>query len=971
MNARAAFEMNVPSADGLTILEREGERRAVAGNRPLTLDDERVVWRVVAGQVDLFAAPLEAGQAVGPRRHLVRLAPGRLLFGSPSGPAGLGLMAVGLPGTEVVGFPRSRLAECLEADRRAIALLELWIQGVTASLARNPLPQRAVVLGEGSQRVAEGGCLTSGSGVLWVEGPAAFRFLGLQPVDAAGDPFPLAASGWLMVDQEALISSVTTLSLAAGGRLWRGLTEFHKAALAYVAEEAKRGAAAEQRRLGRVMQGDRQLMERAVGQLATVAAAEAVDAPADDAEPAPILAAIRLIGRQLGVEIRAPRNYREQSSSDPIATVARSSAIRVRRVMLTDDWWRQDNGPLLVFRADDDRPLAALPVSATAYELAAPGTGERTPIDRRQAESLGGWAYCFYRSLPARPLSARDIFVFGLAGTRRDWLTVGALGLAGGVLGLLLPLATAVIFGRFVPNLERDQLLLAVLGLVAAGLAAALFGFVQGVAMLRIEMRMDAGVEAGVWDRLLNLPASFFRRFAAGDLANRAMGIARIRQVLTEAAMTSLLSFVFSGVSFGLLFYYDVRLALLACLVFATIAGATLLGSLVQLRYERQHYQVRGRVAGLVLQLLCGISRLRVAAAEDRALAVWANQFSRQTRLAVQGQRVANNLATFMAAVPVLAGLTIFAAVSFLPGGALPLGQFLAFNAALAEIVGAAIMMSYSISSILDIVPLYERARPILEALPESHAARRDPGVLSGDIELNHVSFRYQPDTAPVLDDVSLQIHPGEFVALVGPSGAGKSTILRLLLGFETANSGSIYYDREDLAGLDLQALRRQIGVVLQSSKLTPGDILSNITGGAPRYTVDDAWHAARMAGLDQDIKQMPMGMYTAISEGESTLSGGQRQRLLVARAIIAAPRILLFDEATSALDNITQARVTESLTTLKATRIVVAHRLSTVIQADRICVIDRGRIVQHGAYQALVEQPGMFAELARRQLLS
>jgi ATP-binding cassette subfamily C protein len=316
-----------------------------------------------------------------------------------------------------------------------------------------------------------------------------------------------------------------------------------------------------------------------------------------------------------------------------------------------------------------------------------------------------------------------------------------------------------------------------------------------------------------------------------------------------------------------------------------------------------------------------------------------------------------------------VASLLLFATVSLLPREEVSLGIFLAFNAAFVQVLYAAVTTSAAVSSVLQVVPLYERAGPILRALPEVDEARIAPGELSGDIEISHVSFRYAADGPPVLEDVCVHVRPGEFVAFVGPSGAGKSTLLRLLLGFETPTAGSIYFDREDLAALDRQAVRRQVGVVLQNSKLTPGDLLTNIVGSS-LLTLEDAWEAARLSGLDEDIREMPMGMYTVISEGESTLSGGQRQRLLIARAVVARPRILLFDEATSALDNSTQARIIRSLESLKATRIVVAHRLSTIRHADRIYVLDGGKVVQHGRYDELLRQPGLFADLARRQLV-
>jgi ABC-type bacteriocin/lantibiotic exporter with double-glycine peptidase domain len=251
---------------------------------------------------------------------------------------------------------------------------------------------------------------------------------------------------------------------------------------------------------------------------------------------------------------------------------------------------------------------------------------------------------------------------------------------------------------------------------------------------------------------------------------------------------------------------------------------------------------------------------------------------------------------------------------------------------------------------------------------PEARAERTDPGVLSGDIEINQVSFRYKADGPLALNDVSLRVRPGEFVAIVGPSGSGKSSLFRLLLGFETPEAGSVYYNGQDLTKLDVQAVRRQIGVVLQEARLMPGSIYQNIIGTLD-LTLEDAWEAARMSGLDEDTRQMPMGMHTVITAGGATLSGGQRQRLMIARAVVAKPRLMLFDEATSALDNRTQETVSKNLEVLHTTRIVIAHRLSTIRRADRVYVLVGGRLAQSGAYAELLNQRGPFADLVKRQL--
>jgi ATP-binding cassette subfamily C protein len=295
-------------------------------------------------------------------------------------------------------------------------------------------------------------------------------------------------------------------------------------------------------------------------------------------------------------------------------------------------------------------------------------------------------------------------------------------------------------------------------------------------------------------------------------------------------------------------------------------------------------------------------------------------------------------------------------------------GDFLAFTAAYGVFLGAMQALGDASLSMLKIVPVWERIRPILETLPEVDATKSYPGQLTGAIDISHVSFRYSADGPWILKDVSLKIKAGEFVALVGGSGSGKSTLMRLMLGFETPEMGSIYYDGQDLASLDLRMVRQQLGVVLQESRVLPADIFRNIVGSSSR-TVQDAWDAAEKAGLADDVRAMPMQMHTIISEGGGTLSGGQRQRLMIARAIVHRPKILYLDEATSALDNKTQAIVTESMDKLQATRIVIAHRLSTIVNADRICYLEQGQLKEQGTFKELMEMDGLFAQLAKRQL--
>jgi NHLM bacteriocin system ABC transporter ATP-binding protein len=437
---------------------------------------------------------------------------------------------------------------------------------------------------------------------------------------------------------------------------------------------------------------------------------------------------------------------------------------------------------------------------------------------------------------------------------------------------------------------------------------------------------------------------------------------------VTGATLSSLLTGVFSVFSFAVIFYYSVQLGLIAVLMAAVIIGVTLVGGFVQLRYQRRETEMMGKVSSLVLQLLTGIAKLRVAGAEMRAFTVWAGQYSVQKSNAVKAQSAANAVLVFNSASTVLTSMIVFATVVFFMGGSVSTGDFVAFNAAFAQFLFASAGITTAFTTILQAAPFYERAKPIFQALPEVDTERPDPGELRGRVEFNHVSFRYDPDGPLVLDDVSLQAEPGEFIAIVGPSGAGKSSLFRQLLGFEEPETGSVYYDEHDLSEINVQAVRRQMGVVLQNGRMMSGTIFQNIAS-VSQLTMDEAWEAARMAGFDRDIEMMPMGMFTFLGEGSTTISGGQRQRLMIARAIASRPRILLFDEATSALDNRTQAIVSASLENLKATRIVIAHRLSTIMNADRIYVLKAGRVVQSGTYAELMEQEGPFRELAERQL--
>jgi NHLM bacteriocin system ABC transporter ATP-binding protein len=699
-----------------------------------------------------------------------------------------------------------------------------------------------------------------------------------------------------------------------------------------------------------------------------------------------LMTACQTVGQTLGVVVRpAPTSGAAGSgpSKDPLGDLARASGLHVRPVTLGAGWWRDGSGEPLLGRLVDESnsPIALVPEkagvswSAPAYRLC-DREGQSQPVDQGLARKLAPTAWTFYRTLPDEPQKMVDLLRFSLSlkDLSRELWTVLAMALLAAIMGLSIPIAAGILVDQVIPEADLLSLGVMCLFLFVLTVSAAIFRVMQGLLVLRIEGRVSASLIPAVWDRLLRLPTRFFGQFTSGDLAWRAMEFTQVFKRVSGAVVTTLVTGLFSFFNLGLLFFYSWKMALVTIALLGLMALVTgmLLAGL--LRREISIRRIDGLISGLLLELLGGIITLRTAGAERRAFARWAGRYTERLALSIHARRFSNRIHQWLAVYPILTAMVIYIGAVHLDAGLLRTGSFLAFSITFANLMAAVLAVGYTSMGLLDLLPIFERIKPILEERPEFAAAIIEPVRLTGSLALNHVSFRYpgQDQGTKVLDDVSLQVRPGEFVAIVGPSGSGKSTLMRLLLGFETPLSGSVTYDGRELATLDLRDVRRQIGVVLQQAQLMSIDIAGNIVGFAPFLTMDDAWEAARLAGLEEDIRRMPMGMHTLVGEGGGNLSSGQRQRLLIARAIVRRPKILLLDEATSALDNVTQAIVGDSLTNQLrgVTRVVIAHRLDVVVKADRIYVLKDSGIVQSGPYYQLLEEPGPFRELARRQML-
>lgn len=957
--------------------------RETTGSKYLLLNSPSQAGYVVRGGLDIFATEMDAGgEPVGRRNHLVSIESGGLFFGFPMGEesGNICFLAAGAPGTQVILLtPAEMQAACRGNEPGLAALVDEWLSNVTAGVVTTLSPRHLNKEADpGTQaEFAPGERVHAREGVLWVrhvEGQSRFCGRDDLPVIDGDFLFPLSDPAWLVPEQKSTLAFVATSTWLETDPSWSMLPHFQGFILHCVSRNIAIAEEEDRVRMAERLKSDAARTDEALRTFTSILQKEG-EAPTGitvSSREAEYLAATIVVGRELGIEVRTPPNWRQTKNPvDPLEDIARASRFRTRRVALAGEWWHHEHGPMLARMDGTGQPVALIPTSSHSYDLVNPADRSRIRIDRKIAQTIEPFADMFYRAFPDQVLSSWAVMVFGIRSSGVDLTTMIMMAMGLGLLGMVTPMITGYVFDTVIPNAELNMLAVISLALLSCSIATLVYTAARSIAILRLQGRVDLQVQCAMWDRLLSLPVPFFRNYSAGDLARRVMGVTEIQNTLTGTTIGTIISSIFASFSFFLLFYYSWRLALVACALILVELMVVGLLAWLQIRQQRKLVNIQGRISGMVLQMLTGISKLRVSGTEDRAFAVWANAFTKQKTVAYKAGEISNLTASFNNAFPTFSNICIFfCMIWWFDASPLTTGSFLAFNSAFGQFLTASLDMVSAVIGVLAVVPTWERAKPIMQTLPEVDEAKADPGELAGALEISHVMFRYKEDAPRILTDISLRIEPGEFVALVGPSGSGKSTLFRLMLGFEKPEAGAVYYDGQDLGKLDVRAVRRQIGVVLQDGALMSGDIFSNIVGSS-RLTLDDAWEAARMAGLEEDIKALPMGMQTVVSQGGRSFSGGQRQRMLIARAIVNKPRILYFDEATSALDNRTQAIVSESLKRLRATRVVIAHRLSTVIDADRIFVLVNGELVETGTFQELMKLNGHLTELARRQMLA
>lgn len=649
--------------------------------------------------------------------------------------------------------------------------------------------------------------------------------------------------------------------------------------------------------------------------------------------------------------------------------IARISHFIIREIVLEEKWYTKDSGPILAYTSEEKQLIICIPSKSGKY-IAYNEQGHKIgKITRKYAQTLQPKGYMFYPPFPYQEMKGKDLFFFGIKRIKKeDFLRFLLLAFLGTLIGLLLPYMNEQLYDKFIP-MGNSLGLIQICGVILACTIGNLtFTIVKNLASFRSMNTMEYAVQSAAYDRLFQLPENFLRKYDSADLAQRVMGISTIFNILADILVNSLFSAVFSLLYLWRMFRYSKRLSKTALILLLLCMGIIIFIGIIQTKYEKEKMELDSEAGSKMYQFINGISKIRIAGVENRALYEYLKPYTKSRYINIRKEKMTVGVNTFVGAME-----TVFLMVLYYlmikNKNKLSIGAFMGFSSAFGSFSGAMLQMVASLLQVNCIKPAYDRCKIVLQTLPEYDENTIMPGNLTGEIEVNNVTFSYDESSGVVLDKFSIHIKAGEYVGIVGSSGSGKSTLLKLLLGFEKPNVGKIYYDGKDIDSLDKRELRKKFGVVLQDDQLIAGSIYENITITSPNIKLAQVKQVIRDVGLEEDIEQMPMGLHTVLSENSATISGGQKQRILIARAIVKRPKIIYFDEATSALDNLTQALVCESLEKLKATRVVIAHRLSTVMNCDRILVLEKGKLIEQGTYQELMKLKGKFYELAIRQI--
>lgn len=662
--------------------------------------------------------------------------------------------------------------------------------------------------------------------------------------------------------------------------------------------------------------------------------------------------------------IEVPEEIKEVN--EQLEYLMRPYGIMRRTVRLSKGWTGDATGAMLSTRSDDGTIVALIPNRISGYSFYDYKTGTRVKLNRRNEHLIDEEAMVFYRPFPLRKINLADLVLFAqncISGIDVIYTLVTMAIMT--FVGMLIPELNRRLFSEVIDSGQVRVLTAVAVFMICTLISRSLISSLSAIISSRINTKLDVAVSAATMMRVLSLPADFFKKYSSGELSKYTENINSLCDTIISSVLSTGLASVFSLIYILEIFVFTPKLVVPAVVITIVTTVFSVTTSIIESKRLKSMMMAQAKCSGTTYSLISGIQKIRLSGSHKRAFAKWGKEYSKQAQYEYDPPRIIKLNGAISTGISLVGAIILYyqAIISNVS-----VAEYYAFDAAYAMVSGAFMSLATIALTFARIKPVIEMAKPIMDAEPEISEGKQVITRVSGTIELNNISFKYAENMPYVLDNISLKIKSGQYVAIVGKTGCGKSTLMRLLLGFEKPQKGAIYYDNKDINSIDLKSLRRKIGVVLQNGKLFLGDIYSNIVISAPWLTVDDAWSAAEVAGLADDIRNMPMGMNTMISEGSGGISGGQKQRLMIARAVAPKPKILMFDEATSALDNITQKKVSDALEKLKCTRIVIAHRLSTIKHCDRIIVLDDGKIVEDGKYEELIANNGFFAELVSRQ---
>ena len=654
--------------------------------------------------------------------------------------------------------------------------------------------------------------------------------------------------------------------------------------------------------------------------------------------------------------------------SEKLNYVMSQCDIEYRKVELNDNYVHDSNSPLLIFTFLKNIPVVLFPKGEDQYYYINYSTGKRVYIEASLVNRIELEAYSFYRPLPANKVSVRDYAKYIRKSIRITDILLLILftAVASGV-GMLIPYLTRTLTGSVAENKDVNQFILIAIYVTCAATGLLFANALKNFVNTRISIKVEKAVTEATMMRVLSLPTSFFKKYNTGELSMRFRSVPSLANLIIGGVFVTAVSVIMSLAYLFQLVGFAPSLILPVVIILLTSTTFSVIIAIMQRDIQRRQLEASSKEAGVTYEMINGIQKIRLSGSEKRVFAKWATSFAKAAKAKYDFPLVIRLSGAISLTITLLGNIALYL-IAVKSG--VDVGSYMAFTSSYGVLSGAFASVVSMVGVIFNIQPVYNMAKPILESEPESAIGKKVVDSISGNIRFENVSFRYTETSPLVVNDLSLDIKEGEYLAIVGQTGCGKSTLVRLLLGFEKPISGKVIFDGDNIEDLDLSSLRRNIGTVMQNGILFHADIFSNIIISCPSMTEEDAWHAAEIANIADDIREMPMGMKTIISEGQGGISGGQKQRIMIARAIVHSPKVLVFDEATSALDNKTQKSISNSIAKLNCTCIVIAHRLSTIKNADRIIMLEGGKIIEQGSYQTLIDKKGKFAELVERQRL-